>query len=405
MQTKTIVCPCGEVIGEITDYGARFRGVRYATAKRFEKPVEITHYDEPQDATKQGVCCPQMRAFWNEEHRFYYQEFRKGMTFEYSEDCQMLNIFVPEDAKNCPVLVYIHGGSFTGGSINEKHFDGSAYTKRGVICVTINYRLNVFGSFVDGVHSNGNLHLYDQLTAIEWVRHNISAFGGDPDSITLMGQSAGAMSIQTLICTDALKGKIKGAIMLSGGGKRTGLLPISRPNKRYWHTLVKECGANTFEEAQALPTEQIWTEWRTKHLFGKAMETKIVLDGELVKTKKYDTDVPVIFGVVKKDLMPPLLKHMARAFARKQARRGRPAYIFHLDRLLPPDEASYHTCDVWYALGSLPHSDRPFEKRDYDISNDMIDRFAEFCRNNNPNADGQSDWHPYHGKKDIHIFE
>ena len=78
MQTKTIVCPCGEVIGEITDYGARFRGVRYATAKRFEKPVEITHYDEPQDATKQGVCCPQMRAFWNEEHRFYYQEFRRG---------------------------------------------------------------------------------------------------------------------------------------------------------------------------------------------------------------------------------------------------------------------------------------------------------------------------------------
>lgn len=72
--------------------------------------------------------------------------------------------------------------------------------------------------FADGVHCKGNLGLYDQYTAIEWIRHNVSAFGGDPDNITLMGQSAGAMSIQTLICSDYLKGKVKGAIMLSGGG-------------------------------------------------------------------------------------------------------------------------------------------------------------------------------------------
>lgn len=219
MQTKTVITPCGSIVGCVTDYGASFRGVKYATAKRFEKPVLITKYDTEQIALEQGVCCPQMRAYWNEEHRFYYQEFRKGKSFKYSEDCLILDIHVPSDAHDCPVIVFIHGGSFTGGSINEMQFDGSAYTKRGVIFVAINYRLNVFGFFADNEHCGGNLGLYDQYTAIEWVRQNIASFGGNPDNITLMGQSAGAMSIQTLICSDKLKGKVKGAIMLSGGGK------------------------------------------------------------------------------------------------------------------------------------------------------------------------------------------
>ena len=401
MNTITVNTPLGQVIGEVTDYGARFQGVPYAHAKRFEKPVPIARYDAPVDATKQGVCCPQMRAYWNEEHRFYFKEFRVGQTFTYSEDCQILNIYAPQDAHDCPVLIFIHGGSFTGGSVNERQFDGSAYAKRGIVFVSINYRLNVFGSFVDGVHSKGNLHLYDQCAAIEWVRANIAAFGGDPASITLMGQSAGAMSIQTLICIPAMRGKIKGAVMLSGGGKRTGLLPLSRPNPRYWAKLMKESGAKTFEEYQAMPAQEVWTPWRTTHLLGKAAETKIVVDGELVPNKRYDTDVPVVYGVVLKDLMPPLLNHMARAFARKQRRKGRPAYVFALDRLLPPDGASFHSCDLWYVLGSLGLSWRPFQEHDYAISDDMVDRFAAFCRTGTPNVEGRPQWEQYNGKKSI----
>ncbi|MBO4534542.1 MAG: carboxylesterase family protein, partial [Clostridia bacterium] len=85
MDTVTVNTPLGQVIGEVTDYGARFQGVPYAHAKRFEKPVPIARYDAPVVATKQGVCCPQMRAYWNEEHRFYFKEFRVGQTFTYSE--------------------------------------------------------------------------------------------------------------------------------------------------------------------------------------------------------------------------------------------------------------------------------------------------------------------------------
>lgn len=96
------------------------------------------------------------------------------------------------------------------------------------------------------------LGIFDQYTAIEWVRNNISAFGGNPNNITLMGQSAGAMSIQTLICSDMLKGKVKGAVMLSGGGKRGAILPISKPNVAYWNKLVKASGAQSFAEFKNL---------------------------------------------------------------------------------------------------------------------------------------------------------
>lgn len=405
METKTVCTPCGNIVGEVTDYGARFRGVKYASAKRFEKPVLVTKYETDQDATKQGVCCIQMRAYWNEEHRFYYREFRKGKKFEYSEDCLILDIRQPKEAKNCPVIVFIHGGSFTGGSINEMQFDGSAYAKRGIVFVAINYRLNVFGFFADGKNVAGNLGLFDQYTAIEWVRNNISAFGGNPDNITLMGQSAGAMSIQTLICSDMLKGKIKGAVMLSGGGKRGAMLPLSKANTRYWNKLVKASGAKSFEQFKTLDAKTVWTAWKTKLPVGKALCTKPVVDGELVKDKKYDTTIPIVFGTVKKDLLPPVLNHMARAFARGQKKKNAPCYVFSLTHLLPPDNASFHSCDLWYVLGSLALSQRPFDKKDYELSDEIVDRMANFARTQNPNVEGKEKWQTYGSKKDILVFE
>lgn len=405
MQTKSVITPCGEIVGRVTDYGAVFRGVRYARAERFEKPVVVTRYDGVQDATEQGVCCPQMRAFWNEEHRFYYKEFRKGMSFTYDEDCLILDIHQPADAHDAPVILFIHGGSFTGGSINEMQFDGSAYTRRGVIYVAVNYRLNVFGFFADGEHSRGSLGIYDQAAAIEWVRRNISAFGGDPEKIMLMGQSAGAMSVQTLICSEKLKGCIKGAIMLSGGGKRGALLPLSKPDTRYWKKVMKAAGAASFEEFRTMPAEKVWTAWKTKNLVGKALQTKPVIDGDLIADKSYDTQVPAVIGTVTKDLLPPVLNHMARAFARRQKKRGVPCFVFSFRRLLPPDGASFHSCDLWYALGSLGRSSRPFTDADRALSDEMVDRFAAFAASGDPNTAKAGGWKPYSAPSDIKVFD
>ena len=133
---------------------------------------------------------------------FYYNEFRKGEKYTYSEDCLFLNVFAPEKVEGkLPVIVYIHGGGFTGGCGHEKHFDVPVWPKKGVIGVTLNYRLGPLGFAVlpelkEEAGRTGNYGLYDQYTAIKWVKHNISAFGGDPDNITIMGQSAGAMSVQ-----------------------------------------------------------------------------------------------------------------------------------------------------------------------------------------------------------------
>ena len=131
---------CGKIKG--IDFGEyfEFRGIRYATAERWKYPVITTKFNGMYDAIMFGKCSYQRRAFEDDEicNAFYHKEFRQNMNFEYSEDCLYLNIYAPKNAENAPVLLYIHGGSFTGGSSNEGHISGAEYAKRGVVFVSIN---------------------------------------------------------------------------------------------------------------------------------------------------------------------------------------------------------------------------------------------------------------------------
>ena len=149
-----------------------------------------------------------------------------------------------------PVLIYIHGGGFTGGCGHEKHFDGPVWAKKGVVAVTINYRLGPMGfaclpELTDEAGHSGNYGLFDQLTAIKWVKNNISAFGGDGEKITIMGQSAGEMSVQHLCQSVLSEGLFRSAVMSSGvslGSFMTGTL-----EKRYdfWKEVMDKTGAKT----------------------------------------------------------------------------------------------------------------------------------------------------------------
>ena len=222
-----IQTPCGLIKGIKSNVEGviAFKGIRYAVANRFEFPNEVTSWDGVYDASKYGNCSYQPRAFYNEEENlkkiFYYNEFRKGSQYTYSEDCLFLNIWIPEKKESeekLPVLIYIHGGGFTGGCGHELHFDGPIWPKKGVIGVTINYRLGPLGftchselKAKDG-HS-GNYGLYDQMTAIKWIKNNISSFGGNSENITIMGQSAGAMSVQQLCLSPLTEGMFQKAIM------------------------------------------------------------------------------------------------------------------------------------------------------------------------------------------------
>ena len=255
MKNLLIHTPCGDVQGVEGKQGCRaFKGIRYATAGRWEYPVPVTHWDGVYKADAFGACSYQPRAFYNEEDvpekAFYYNEFRRGEHYDYSEDCLFLNVWAPEEARNAPVLFYIHGGGFVGGCGHEKHFDGAALCRQGVLVVTMNYRLGPLGfcclpQLLAEAGHTGNYALYDQLCALGWVRDNIAAFGGDPARITIMGQSAGAMSVQQLCISPLTQGLVARAAMMSGGGVSSmmGSARGQEENYPFWKAMMERTGA------------------------------------------------------------------------------------------------------------------------------------------------------------------
>ena len=130
-----------------------------------------------------------------------------------SEDCLSLNIWAPEDAHNAPVMVWIHGGALTTGASSEALYDGAKLAARGIVVVSINYRLGVLGwlahpelSAESPMHISGNYGLLDQIEALRWVKDNIAAFGGDPKKVTIAGESAGGLSVMYLMAAPAARG-------------------------------------------------------------------------------------------------------------------------------------------------------------------------------------------------------
>ena len=196
----TLKTPCGEIQGVQYEGYSLYRGVRYATADRWEQAQQVTEWDGVYDATAWGDQCPQHKSYFGVDdsaiNEFYTEESLIQFPAGYSEDCLNLNIWVPDNAKDCPVLFYIHGGSFLTGSNTDPSVDGEAYAHEGIITVSINYRLGPLASAFDGENYLGNYSLSDQITALHWVRDNIKSFGGDPSRITIMGESAGAASVQ-----------------------------------------------------------------------------------------------------------------------------------------------------------------------------------------------------------------
>lgn len=407
---KTISTPCGEIRGTVSDGVIDFKGIRYATCRRWSYPEIVTEWNGVYDATAYGNCSCQPRAFYNEEENpkkaFYYNEFRKGETYLYDEDCLFLNVRTPENAtpeSKLPVLIYIHGGGFTGGCGHEKHFDGAVWAKKGVISVTINYRLGPMGflclpELKEEAGHTGNYGLFDQVCAIEWVRNNISSFGGDGEKITIMGQSAGAMSVQHLCQTDFTDGLFRSAVMSSGVGM--GSFMTGTPEKKYefWKEVMKNCGAQTLEEFRKVPADVLFREW--KKVKGSAMSAIPVKDGILIKDNASAKKIPYMVGSTSHDMAPAILYSLTKSWAKKNG-----AYMWFFERMLPGDDkGAWHSSDLWYWFGTLGNSWRPMEEKDYKISGDMTDYLCNFVKNGNPNGDNIPVWNKCKGEKDVISF-
>ena len=398
-----IKTPCGEIrgcAGRVPGTIA-YKGIRYATAGRWEYPKQVTSWEGIYDATQYGSCSYQPRAFYNEEENlkkiFYYNEFRKGETYTYSEDCLFLNVFTPETAREgdkLPVLIYIHGGGFTGGCAHEKHFDGPVWPAKGIIGVTLNYRLGPMGfvclqELAEEADHTGNYGLYDQMTAIRWVRDNIAAFGGDPENITIMGQSAGAASVQMLCQSPLTDGLFQKAVMSSGcglGGMMSGKLESSCA---FWQEVMKRCGCSNLFEFRALPVEKLFDVWQSakKEIKGGAAAAFPVTDGHFAVAGGKAKNIPYMAGSTSHDMAPPILQSMARKWI---SNREKPSYTWFFDRMLPGDgNGAWHSADLWYWFGTLENCWRPMENKDFALSDQMTDYLCNFVRTGDPNKAAQ----------------
>jgi para-nitrobenzyl esterase len=215
-----VTVDAGRVRGRITDGTAVFHAVPYAAAPhgadRFAPPRPAEPWPGVRDATEPGPTAPQPKrdAFGSLDMSPYF-----GPGWLPGEEYLSLDVRTPADrtATALPVMVFVHGGGFVAGSTRSPLYDGTAFARDGVVLVTVNYRLNVAG-FLHLPDAPDNRGLLDVLAALDWVGRNIAAFGGDPDNVTVFGQSAGATLLAALLATGRADGVVRRAILQSGSG-------------------------------------------------------------------------------------------------------------------------------------------------------------------------------------------
>jgi len=239
-----------------------FLGLPYAAPpvgdQRWRPPQPAAKWKGTRDATAYGAHCAQNHVF-------------DDMVFEDnggSEDCLFLNVYAPADAKEnskLPVMFWIHGGGFSGGASNEPRHNGDFLPLKGVVLVTINYRLGVFGFLAtadlakEQGGSAGNYGLLDMVAALEWVKANIKNFGGDPANVTIFGESAGSFAVSTLMAAAPARGLFARAIGESGAAFTSNALGYDTLEVRVkkdqkW---VDSLGVKSLAELRAVPTDRI----------------------------------------------------------------------------------------------------------------------------------------------------
>jgi para-nitrobenzyl esterase len=240
-----------------------FLGIPYATPPvgdlRWKPPVPATKWTGVRKATDFGSHCLQGKVFGD-------MNFRDPGG---SEDCLTLNVWVPakRTSAKLPVMVWIYGGGFVAGTTSEARQDGTVLAQQGVIVVSMNYRLGVFGFFVhpelakeSGRNSAGNYGLLDQLAALHWVHDNIAAFGGDPANVTIFGESAGSFSVSSQMASPLSQGLFQKAIGESGAAfSRSGLSfeALSAREEKDVKLVSEKLGVSTLAELRAIPAEKL----------------------------------------------------------------------------------------------------------------------------------------------------
>ncbi|MFS0778274.1 carboxylesterase family protein [Neobacillus sp. 3P2-tot-E-2] len=409
-----------------------YKGIPYAKPSigelRFCAPVEVEPWNDIYQADSFKSKCIQSEL--PPEIQFYIKEFYSNPEFmpEGSEDGLYLNIWTPakNPSEKLPVAFWIHGGGFLGGFGSEMEFDGEAFCKQDVILVTINYRLGLFGflahEWLSEENEKGVSGIYgilDQMMALKWVYENIEAFGGDPENITIFGQSAGAISVQTLISSHLTGNIIKKAIMQSGGGYKNPLIQGKslQDAKQLGADFINFGKINSLQELREKPVEELLFlagEFsKQKRLAGEVglLFTPIV-DG-YVLAEGYDQlvekgeikDIPYMLGCCKEDVTvtseggenSPIYLGCLGFSQKLEELERKPTYLYYFKRDLPGDESgAFHSGELWYMFGTLKRNWRPNSAADYELSDRMVTAWTNFIKNGDPNNTNQNiGWIPY----------
>lgn len=417
----------GRVKGCPSSYQAStiFKGIPYAKppvgSLRWKAPEPCDSWSETLNATEYGPIPFQKRPL---ETSFYRKEFYP-IEWPNSEDCLYINIITPAETpdEKLPVALWVYGGGFVQGYSQKLETDGEAFAQRGVIYVSFNYRVGIFGyascSALDTETKeglSGNYGLMDQIAALKWVHENIAAFGGDPDKITVFGQSAGAMSVYDLLCSPLTKGLIAGAIMESGGGPLPSMTDPEGTRKRT-EEFFKYLGCSSANEARAIPDNILQEKWQeflaANPVAGLAVcpvYGTISLPNSIEDTfqnGKY-LNVPCIIGTVATEDtatgIAPVPEDMtdmrdgfmsgALAFCEKQAEQGRiPAYQYHITNIPPGSNyGAFHSSEHMYIFQTLLRSWRPYTGKDFELSRIMCTMWTNFIKTGDPNGEGLPEW-------------
>ncbi len=376
-----------------------------------------------------------------------------------SEDCLYLNVWTAAKSakERRPVMVWIYGGAFTRGSGAVSTYDGENLAKKGVVLVTINYRLGIFGFFAhpeltkeSDVRSSGNYALLDMIAALQWVQKNASAFGGDPKRVTIFGESAGSWAVNLMMATPLAKGLFHRVIGESGAsfGRQIALADVEQEGTRF----ATRLGAAAIGDLRAKSSDELlkaggafrpsvdgWILPESVHnIFDHGKQSDVPLiagyNADEARTlapwpangtaKSFNDQVRTRFTDMAEEflkLYPAGSDEQAaeahytswrdqsmgwqmRTWAREQGKSGKsPAYLYFFTRIPPGKDRdkyrSYHAAEIQYAFGNLAPP-RPWEDADRKLADTMSSYWTNFATTGNPNGKGLPKWPVYDAKSD-----